>query len=144
MPRETRIKKSKRETVRQQDVFEYGPKIEPAARVLNYNTSVRAQNTEGGAAQALLEGLGIIEKTVPHAVALVDKTKANYKEAGKLAAGAGGPAEAPKTLMPGAEEAYIEGYQEMTGAGEGYLEIQALLEQHAVDNSGKNLDTFST
>jgi len=143
MPKETRIKKSKRTHVRQQDVFEYGPKIEPAARVLQYNTSVRAQNTEGGAAAALLQGLGIVERAVPAAVAVVKGKQKESKEAGKLAAGRGEPAVSPDSWVPGVNEAYIEGYQEMTGAGEGYLEIQTLLQQHAVDNAGEDLETFS-
>jgi hypothetical protein len=143
MPKQAKIKKNKRSEVTQQDTFRYTQTIQPAARPVDYNTSVRAQNTSGGAAQALLDGLGLLEKGVAAGTELVDKTGKNYKEAGKAAAARGDKGDAPKSWVPGAEEAYIEGYQEMTGAGEGYLELQGILNQHAMDNAGADHATFS-
>jgi hypothetical protein len=138
MPKQSRIKKNKRSEVRQQDVFEFGPKIEPAARPVNYNTSVRAQDTSGGAAQALLEGLGLAGDVLKEYGKYADKRDKAHKEEGKLAAARG------DQLNADATEAFIEGYEEMAGAGEGYLELQAVLNQHANENAGATLEEFAT
>jgi hypothetical protein len=143
MPKQAKIKKNKRSEVTQQDTFRYTQNIQPAARPVDYNTSVRPQNTSGGAAQALLDGLGIIESATPHAFDALDKTKKNYKKAGQEAKARGEAKDAPGSIIPGTDDAWIEGYEEMTGAGEGYLELQKVLNEHANENSNATMAEFS-
>jgi hypothetical protein len=97
----------------------------------------------GGAAQALLDGLGIIESATPHAFDALEKTKKNYKQAGQDAKARGEAKDAPGSVIPGIDEAWIEGYEEMAGAGEGYLELQQVLNKHANDNSNATMAEFS-
>jgi hypothetical protein len=143
MPKQAKIKKNKRSEVRQQDTFEYAQNIQPAARPVDYNTRVTPQNTQGGAAEALLQGLGLLEKGTKATFDVIDKSKKNYKEAGKIAAGKGEAKEAPGSIIPGTEDAWIEGYEEMTGAGEGYLELEKVLQAHANANAGATMDEFA-
>jgi hypothetical protein len=138
MPRQARIKASKRSAIRQQDVFEYGPQVQPKARPVKVRTDVRPQSQAGGALNALAEGLSLIEDTIP----LWQRAKAadekRHKAEGKTAAGRG------DKLNEDATEAFIEGYEEITGAGEGYLQLQGILNEVAQKNAGSTLQQFDT
>jgi len=111
MPKETRIKKSKRQAIRQQDVFEFGQKIQPAARPVDYDTSVRAQNVSGGGAQALLDGLGLAGDLTKNFGEAKKVMEAEHTAAGKLAGQRG------EVLNADATEAFIKGHEMATGMG---------------------------
>jgi succinate dehydrogenase flavin-adding protein (antitoxin of CptAB toxin-antitoxin module) len=109
MARETRIKKSQRKEVTQQDVFEYGPSIEPAARPVDYDTRVVAKNTKGGAAQALLDGLGLTGDLVGNYYQAKKVIDANQQAEGKVAGARG------DKLNADATEAFIKGHEMASG-----------------------------
>jgi hypothetical protein len=137
MAKQSKTRRYRREDVKQQDVFEFGPSIEPAARPVDYDTRVTPKNVKGGAAEALLRGLGLLEDTVPAAVQIMENTKKEHTEQGKLAAARG------DKLNEDATEAFIEGYEQMKGAGEGYLELQSVLQKHYDENVGQDPASFS-
>ncbi|MBW2636600.1 MAG: hypothetical protein JRC86_03575 [Deltaproteobacteria bacterium] len=116
MPRETKVKKNRRSEIRQQDVFEHpGARIQPAARPVSYDTKVTPKDTRGGPTQSLLEGLGIVMDTVPYAAKVIDKTAENFEKAGKLAAMSGESSISPKSMVPGARDAFVRGHNMATG-----------------------------
>lgn len=138
MPKQSRTKKSRRAAITQQETFRFGPKIEPAARPLQYDTRVRPQSQEGGALDALLTGLGlagdIVEKGARYKKAVVDPAQ---REAGAISAAKG------EALNEDATEAFIEGYEEMKGRGEGYNQLEAVLNEHYNENAGATPEEFA-
>jgi hypothetical protein len=137
MPRQARVSRKKKQSPTQQETFRFEPKIEPAARPVDYNTRVVAKNTQGGWAEGLLGILNLSGDVV--------KEGARYKknvvepaqeEAGRIAAAKG------ETLNEDAAEAYVRGYEEMKGAGEGYMELERLLMDHSNQNAGATLEEF--
>jgi len=137
MARESRVKKNRKQVVQQQDVFEYGQKIRPAARPVSVNTSVTPKNTSGGGAAALLQGLGLAGKAVQAYEGMTKERDARHTDEGKLAAARG------DVLNDDATEAFIAGYEEITGAGEGYLELQQILNQHSNENAEATLAEYA-
>jgi hypothetical protein len=137
MPRQSKVSRRKKVTPTQQDTFRFEPQIKPAARPLDYNTSVRPQNTEGGWSEGLLGILSladnIVEQGAKYKKNVVDPAQ---EEAGRIAAAKG------EKLNDDAAEAYVRGYEEMKGAGEGYTELERALLDHSNENAGATLPEF--
>jgi hypothetical protein len=137
MPRQARVSRKKKVSPTQQDTFRFEKGVEPAARPVDYNTSVRPQNVDGGAVQGLLDILNLTGQVVKEGA----KYKKNVVEPEQRKAGALAKAKG-EGLNDDATEAFIEGYEQMAGEGEGYLELESILTEHYKANSGATPEEF--
>jgi hypothetical protein len=137
MPRQTQIKKNKGGEVTQQDTFRYRQGISPSARPVHYETRVRPKRLrENLDLENFMSIMDDIKSGMRSGAKIQGLHNKEQMEAGQIAAAKGEKPAGDETT------AWIEGFEAMKGAGEGYNQLSAALSQHYEEYAQEDPKTF--